>query len=551
MRVVCFGVAVLTACALVAGCGHDSSSGTSFEPGKAQLNPQPRENLRDGGTLTTSTELVSPQWNPFHADGTTYTLDQWRWYNPVLAFFTPEGVYSFNRDYLTDVKKTTEDGKTVVTYSINPRATYNDGTPIDWRSFENTWKCNRGTDPAFIVNSSDGYDQIESVTRGTDDKQAVVRFRGLWAWPDMLFNQLMHPRIASAEDFNRSYIQNPRAELGAGPYTVASYDRNAGTVVFKRNPKWWGKPGKLDRRVFRQMAPQAAVNAFRNGELDAVDVDKKDLKAQVGSRPGIDLRVSVRPVATYMVVNLDAPGLRDPRVRQALLAGIDRKTLARIRFTGLGYTEELPGSFLLLPFQPGYRDNVGSTITYDQGRARRLLDEAGWVGDGIRHRADRSDQRLVLNLPVVGEDAMRQTIARAIQSMLRQIGVDVVIKVRPDADLAAVVNHKEFDIFTLGFGWTDPFGVAYLCQFWCTNSPMNGAGAGTPALDAQIHGVQQIPEPAAQIVAANDVEAKAFGQFSDLPLFDGPTIVAAKRGLANYGAGMFYVGPVEDIGWEK
>ena len=52
----------------------------------------------------------------------------------------------------------------------------------------------------------------------------------------MLFNQLMHPRIASAEDFNRSYIQNPRAELGAGPYTVASYDRNAGTVVFKRNP---------------------------------------------------------------------------------------------------------------------------------------------------------------------------------------------------------------------------------------------------------------------------------------------------------------------------
>ena len=154
MRVVCFGVAVLTACALVAGCGHDSSSGTSFEPGKAQLNPQPRENLRDGGTLTTSTELVSPQWNPFHADGTTYTLDQWRWYNPVLAFFTPEGVYSFNRDYLTDVKKTTEDGKTVVTYSINPRATYNDGTPIDWRSFENTWKCNRGTDPAFIVAST-------------------------------------------------------------------------------------------------------------------------------------------------------------------------------------------------------------------------------------------------------------------------------------------------------------------------------------------------------------------------------------------------------------
>ena len=280
------------------------------------------------------------------------------------------------------------------------------------------------------------------------------------------------------------------------------------------------------------MAPQAAVNAFRNGELDAVDVDKKDLKVQAGSRPGIDLRVSVRPVATYMVVNLDAQGLRDPRVRQAPLARIDRKTLARIRFTGLGYTEELPGSFLLLPFQPGYRDNVGSTITYDQGRARRLLDEAGWVGDGIRHRADRLDQRLVLNLPVVGEGCHEadhrpgDTVDAAPDR--RRCGDQSPARRR----LGSRGQPQEFDIFTLGFGWTDPFGVAYLCQFWCTNSPMNGAGAGTPALDAQIHGVQQIPEPAAQIVAANDVEAKAFRQFSDLPLFDGPTIVAAKRGLA-------------------
>ena len=48
----------------------------------------------------------------------------------------------------------------------------------------------------------------------------------------------------------------------------------------------------------------------------------------------------------------------------------------------------------------------------------------------------------------------------------------------------------------------------------------------------------------------NDVEAQAFRQFSNLPLFNGPTMVAVKKRLANYGAGMFYVGP-EDIGWEK
>ena len=47
------------------------------------------------------------------------------------------------------------------------------------------------------------------------------------------------------------------------------------------------------------------------------------------------------------------------------------------------------------------------------------------------------------------------------------------------------------------------------------------------------------------------MERTAFAQFSNLPLSNGPTMVAVKSGLANYGAGLFYVGPVEDIGWQK
>ncbi|RUP37584.1 MAG: ABC transporter family substrate-binding protein [Gordonia sp. (in: high G+C Gram-positive bacteria)] len=543
-------VVALAVVALVTGCGVDMSAGNSFEPGQAQLNPQPRENLRDGGTLTTALTEVSPQWNTFQADGTGYSLMMWRWYNPVLAFFTPDGVYSFNRDYLTDVHKAVDGGQTVVTYTINPRATYNDGTPIDWRAFENTWRLNRGTDPNYIASSTDGYDQIESVTRGVDDKQAVVRFRGIWAWPDGLFNTLLHPKIATHEDFNRSYIQNPRPELGAGPYTLASYDRNAGIVVFERNPKWWGKRGKLDRRVFRQMEPQAGLNAFRNGELDATGVGSKDSRAQVATMPDIDVRVSSTPSTTLLVLNLATPILRDIRVREAIFRGLDRATLARIRFTGLGYSEDPPGSFLLYPFQPRYRDNLGGVGAYDQNRARQLLDEAGWRADssGVRRRAG---QQLSLTMPILGDDATTTNLARAMQAMLREIGVDMTITVRASADFSKVYIGREFDLFSMSYSSSDPFGMAYLCQIWCANSQLNRSGAGTPELDAQIRRVQQIADPAEQIRVGNDVEAQAFRQFSNLPLFNGPTMVAVKKRLANYGAGMFYVGPVEDIGWEK
>ena len=38
----------------------------------------------------------------------------------------------------------TVDGNTRITYTINPQASYNDGSPIDWTSFEAAWKSSNG-----------------------------------------------------------------------------------------------------------------------------------------------------------------------------------------------------------------------------------------------------------------------------------------------------------------------------------------------------------------------------------------------------------------------
>nr|WP_223205579.1 ABC transporter family substrate-binding protein [Gordonia jinghuaiqii] len=545
-------VGLVVAC--VAGCGAAVDVGEAVHTEGASLNPQPRENLREGGSLTTALTEVSPQWNTFHADGSAYTLALWRWYNPVLAYFSPDGVYSPNPDYLTDVRTETVDGDTVVTYTINPDAFFNDGTPIDYRAFVETWRTSRGLDDRYIVSSTDGYSQIDSVTRGVDDRQAVVRFDGVYAWPDGLFNLVLHPKAADADTYNKGYVQNPHPEFGAGPYTIASYDKNAGTVVFERNPKWWGEPGKLDRRVFRQLESQAALNAFQNGEIDATGVAAKDARARVLTMNGVDIRTAASPQQALLVLNLDAPILGDPVVREAVMKAIDRATLARIRFTGLNYTEELPGSLSLYPFQPGYRDNLAGVVSYDPDQAAALLERAGWrngggdTDDGIRTKDGR---RLSLTLPNVGDDTTGLNLSRALQAILAKVGIDLVVQQRPSSDFSKVVVNKEFDLFMMGFQSSDPFGMAYFCQVWCSDSQFNPAGAGTPELDARIRAMSRIGDPMAQIAAGNKVEHEAFEQYSNLPLFNGPAMVAVKSGLANYGAGQFYVGPIEDIGWEK
>ena len=108
----------------------------------------------------------------------------------------------------------------MVTYTINPEANYNDGTPIDWTAYENTWKFNNGTNPDVQVNSTDGYELIESVERGADDKQAVVTFKQAYPWWEGLFDSLVPPQVKDADTFMNAYLKQVHPEWGAGPFKV-------------------------------------------------------------------------------------------------------------------------------------------------------------------------------------------------------------------------------------------------------------------------------------------------------------------------------------------
>lgn len=556
------GVAAL-ALSLAACGGSGSSNSTSPTPTAnntqmaqqaAQLNSQPRDNLKDGGSLTTATVEITPQFNTFQADSTAYTLAFWRWYNPTLILFAPDGTTSPNPDFLTDEKKETKGGHTVVTYTINPKAVYNDGSPIDYKSFVSTWKANNGSNAKFIASDTTSYAQIASVTRGVDDRQAVVTYKGIYTWADGLFNVLLNPKAATPDVYNKGYVNNPHAEWGAGPFTVDKYDTKNGTLSFKRNPKWWGDPGKLTTRTFKALEDTASINAFKNGQLDAVSAATKDRLAQVKTMQNVDIRRSATPAQSLLTLNSKSASgdLKDVNVRKAVMEGMDRSVIAKIAFNGLGYTEQLPGSFELYPFQKGYADNLTAAgYKYDAAAANALLQKAGWVkgSDGIRTKAGN---KLSLSYPIIGDDPTTIAEAKALNSMEKAIGVDVKIDQHPASDFSKVFNAGQFDLFGLGFQSSDPFGYAYFCQVFCSDSGLNKSGTGTAALDTQIKALTKISDPTQQIADGNKLETKVFAQtWGIIPLYNGPTIIATKKGLANYGAGLFYVGKPQDVGWQK
>ena len=542
----------LVACGGSPGSGANANGGDTEKSlaAQAQYNPQPYDNLKDGGTLTTALIEISTQWNPLQGDATLYSQTLWNWYNPVLTTFSPDGKPAFNPDYLTDVKADTVNGNTRITYTINPKATYNDGSPIDWTVFQATWKADNAQNKAYIVNSSDGYDRIASVAKGVDDRQAIVTFNGFNVWWQGLFGTLLNPKALDPQVFNKGYIDNPHPEWGAGPYTVQKFDKQNGTVVFTRNPKWWGKKGKLDTRTFLAMESTASINAFKNGQLDATDVGTKDRLAQVQNMSGIDIRKGISVSTSLFTLNSKSPTLADRQVRKAVFEGIDRKQIADIRFQGLNFTETLPGSLNLFSFQDGYQDNFSKAVTFDVEKAKQDLEAAGWTS-GPGGTRSKGGQPLEFSYVNTGDDPVGKAVAGAVVAMLKSIGVKLDIRQVASSDFSSIISGRKFDMFSSGFYQNDPFGMAYICQVYCSDSQLNLSGTNDPAFDPQVKSVNTLPTAQEQFAKGADVESQAFKTYGIMPTLTLPAITAVKHGVANYGSGRFFTTTPENIGWQK
>lgn len=553
-------VATLSAAALaLTGCATNSDGDSSKAVGGLDIEVNPagdyneksRDELKDDGDLTLALDELTEQQNMFHANMTADTRKVWGWYNPQLALYDGEGNYTPNPDYIDDVKEDKKGENTVVTFKVNKDATFNDGTPIDWKAFDNTWRFNNGKHEDVQVNATDGFERITSVEKGATDKDVVVTFDGPYPWWQGLFNELLHPAIDSPEKFDKAYLGKLNPQYGAGPFKVENVDFEGGTLTLVPNEKWWGDKPKLKKVSYRVMESQATINAFQAGEIDAAGVaDKNSLTIAGEMGDAIDIRAALRPANVIFTLNSKAPQLKDEDVRHAVFSAIDRDQLAEIRYNGLGYEEEMPGSLTLYSTQEGYKDNIKDVIEFDPEQSKKLLEDAGYQqgDDGIYAK---DGEKLSLRYILIGDDEVSKSLAAAVQKMLKDVGVDLKIEERPSSEFSKVTSERDFDLFLSAFASSDPFGVAYFGQTYASDSTLNMSSTGTKEFDKKIEELQNLPTKDEQIKRVNELESEAFGHYGILPFANGPQMVGVKKGLANYGANGFAILPKEDIGWEK
>ena len=155
----------------------------------------------------------------------------------------PAATPIWNPDYLASEPVLVTEPKQVVTYNINPKASWYDGTPMTWEDFHWHWRALNGSNKAYQISSSTGYSDIESVTRGRDDREVVVTFKNKFAdWQALFYALLPASTTKSPKIFNDGWRERPLTT--AGPFKLGSIDQTAKTRDARAERKMVGEARK-------------------------------------------------------------------------------------------------------------------------------------------------------------------------------------------------------------------------------------------------------------------------------------------------------------------
>lgn len=490
-----------------------------------------------GGTLRLAIAEQPRNFNPVHADAAGSEVG--RLLGPTsgnAVRITADGGWEVDPDYARDVEVVDEEPFTV-RVRLNPDAVWEGGTAITARDMTAYWKALRGTDDAYEVASSDGWDDIEAVTSDEPDEYEVEFRDRRPDWPLFVYPRLAAKVSSDPKLFNEGYENRPVSSNG--PFVVTSVDESTGTITQDRNPRWWGEEPRLSKVVWRIAPPAVQAEAFAADELDVATLDA-EAYGLVDDGEVDEARVQRAGGSqwSHLTLNAGRGPLRDADVRRAVAAALDREALADDVADPVGAEPRTADSLLVLPGQQGY-DEVAEPRERDLDEARDLLEDAGYdVSGGDDPQATRDGDQLTLTLPVAEGSPSIAERAESIAAQLGEIGIAVRVRsVDPENFTAGVLVPLDFDLLTFSWGPSLLGAESARDRFRPLTSPFNLTGVSAPV--APWNAARDAEDEDDLVEAVRDLEDTLRKRAVMVPLAVTPSVVAVREGVVNIGATSF------------
>ncbi|MDP1794220.1 MAG: ABC transporter substrate-binding protein [Acidimicrobiales bacterium] len=422
---------------IATACGSDDDDGSSSATTVSQDVPK-------GGTL-----VIGAEQEPDCLDWIgTCSGSSWGYWMVAVqtmprAFDVvrdAENNYSYEHSIvLADEPVLETDPVQKITYKINPKAVWSDGTPITSSDFKYTWdQIANGAD----VYDKTGYDLIAGVD-DSDKATAVVTFKSGQSFSDWkgLFtgNYGIFPsHLLAGKDRNAEMKDG--YTFSGGPWLLdggKSGWTKTDNITLVPNPKFWGTKPKLDKVIFKIQANTAAeFTAFKSGQVSAIfpqpQVDavdqinaglentSKDITANTGNFEALWLNNGVFP-------------FDDVEVRRAVAYAVDRNALVTRLFGGLGV--KTPLNDLNGPIVSENTDvDAYSKYKLDLKKVDELLTGAGWAkgSDGIYAKGGK---KLSFKVSTTAGNARRELTQQILQPMFKAAGMEMTVDNTTAGDL--------------------------------------------------------------------------------------------------------------------
>jgi len=370
-----------------------------------------------------------------------------------------------------------------VSFRIDPRATFADGTPITPDDVIFSWQTFRDHGRPNMRNY---YSRVVEVRR-PDEQTVQFVFDPTEANRELPLIMGLMPVISQAyyteHEFDETTLDPP---LGSGPYMVTQADAGS-RLVLERNPNYWAHdlPANVGRNNFNRVRydyyrdRNAAFEAFKAGDASVWPEDDAGRWATSynfpAARTGRVLRREFphgRPSGMYgFIFNTRRPMFSDVRVRQAITLAFDfewinanlfHDSYVRTRsywdnsdLGALGPAEPREAA-LLAPF-PGAvsEDILLHGWTPPQGGDRTglrenlraavgLLTEAGYgVQNGVMVNLATGEP---LRFEIMLKNRTEERLALNLRDTLENIGVEVNVRIVDAAQFASRAQTFDFDM---------------------------------------------------------------------------------------------------------
>ena len=336
-------------------------------------------------------------------------------------------------------------GKTII-FKLRENVKWHDGRPFTADDAVFTYQCL--VNPDIISPRSGRFKMIESV-EAPDAHTLVVKYSMAYSPALESWGLGLIPRhIFDQGDFDKNPAN--RKPVGTGAYRFVKWVSGE-QIVLEKNSEYFEETGNISRIIYR-IIPDSSVQflELRKQGIDSMGLTPHQYKYNTDDEGFSGNYNKFRYPAfqyAYMGYNLKNPLFEDRIVRRAISRAIDKKAI--VDAVLLGYGGQIHSNYP--PSSWAYNPDV-EKFGYDPARAMALLDEAGWKdsdGDGWR---DRNGRKFAFTLLTNQGNKTREEAATIIQSQLKDVGIEVSIRILEWATLInRHIDRRDFDAVVLGW----------------------------------------------------------------------------------------------------